>query len=99
MCFPGASLGHTVAGPHLLRPQPPPKVLTKMTALPIIDLQTLKRCLDEGSAVLIDIRDPAEHARERIAGSGTISGGSSRNRIFRRRPEARPHRFPASASG
>jgi len=43
-----------------------------MTSLPTIDPKTLKRRLDEGSAVLIDIRDPAEHARERIAGARLV---------------------------
>lgn len=43
-----------------------------MTSLPTIDPKTLKRRLDEGSAVLIDIREPAEHARERIAGARLV---------------------------
>jgi rhodanese-related sulfurtransferase len=43
-----------------------------MTTLPTIDPQTLKRRLDEGSAVLIDIREPVEHARERIAGARLV---------------------------
>lgn len=43
-----------------------------MTSLPTIDPKTLKRRLDEGSAVLIDIREPAEHARERIAGAHLV---------------------------
>lgn len=43
-----------------------------MTSLPSIDPKTLKRRLDEGSAVLIDIREPAEHARERIAGARLV---------------------------
>lgn len=99
MSFSAASQGYTVAGPHLLRPQPPRKVQTKMTALPIINLQTLKCCPNKGGPVLIDIRDPAEHARERVAGLGTVSGGSSGNRIFHRRPAARPHRLLLSGSG
>jgi rhodanese-related sulfurtransferase len=43
-----------------------------MTSLPTIDPKTLKRRLDEGSALLIDIREPAEHARERIAGARLV---------------------------
>ena len=43
-----------------------------MTSLPTIDAKTLKRRLDEGNAVLIDIREPAEHARERIAGARLV---------------------------
>jgi rhodanese-related sulfurtransferase len=40
-----------------------------MSALPPIDPVTLKRRLDAGSAVLIDIREADEYARERIPGS------------------------------
>jgi rhodanese-related sulfurtransferase len=40
-----------------------------MTSLPSIDPMTLKRRLDDGSAVLIDIREPAEYAHEHIAGA------------------------------
>jgi rhodanese-related sulfurtransferase len=43
-----------------------------MTSLTAIDPKTLKRRLDEGSVVLIDIREPAEHARERIAGARLV---------------------------
>ena len=34
-----------------------------------IDPLSLKRHLDEGSAVLIDVREPHEHAREHIPGA------------------------------
>jgi len=34
-----------------------------------IDPRSLKRRLDEGSAILIDIREPHEHAREHIEGA------------------------------
>lgn len=37
-----------------------------------IDPTTLKRRLDEGSAVLIDIRDPDEYAREHIGGARLV---------------------------
>ena len=37
-----------------------------------IDPLTLRRRLDDGSAVLIDIREPDEHARERIPGARLI---------------------------
>lgn len=40
--------------------------------LPTIDPQALKRRLDDGSAVLVDIREPAEFAREHIAGAKLI---------------------------
>src|SRR5262249_29175516 len=64
--------GHAAAGRHLLRSRTPPEGQTIMTSLPTIDPNTLKRRLDEGSAVLIDIREPAEHARERIAGARLV---------------------------
>ena len=34
-----------------------------------IDARTLKSWLDRDAAVLLDVREPAEHARERIAGA------------------------------
>jgi rhodanese-related sulfurtransferase len=34
-----------------------------------IDPLTLKKRLDEGSAILIDVREPHEHAREHIEGA------------------------------
>lgn len=37
-----------------------------------IDPPTLKRRLDEGSAILIDIREPAEYAREHILGARLV---------------------------
>jgi rhodanese-related sulfurtransferase len=37
-----------------------------------IDPTTLKRRLDEASAVLIDIRDPDEYAREHIGGARLV---------------------------
>ncbi|MFT3728770.1 MAG: rhodanese family protein [Terricaulis sp.] len=40
-----------------------------MTTLPAIDAAALKRMLDDGQAVLIDIREHDEHAREHIVGA------------------------------
>jgi rhodanese-related sulfurtransferase len=37
-----------------------------------IDPISLKKRLDDGSAVLIDIREPHEHARERIEGARLV---------------------------
>jgi rhodanese-related sulfurtransferase len=37
-----------------------------------ISAQDAKRRLEEGSAILVDIREPAEHARENIAGSRLV---------------------------
>ena len=34
-----------------------------------LDPQTAKKWLDEGDSILIDVREPAEHARERIDGA------------------------------
>lgn len=38
-------------------------------AFQTIDAQTVNRWLSDGEAVLIDVREPDEHARERIAGT------------------------------
>lgn len=43
-----------------------------MSALPAIDAVTLKRRLDEGSAILVDIREPSEYAREHILGARLV---------------------------
>ncbi len=43
-----------------------------MATLREINAPTLKRWLDEDKAVLIDIREPDEHAREHIAGSRLV---------------------------
>jgi rhodanese-related sulfurtransferase len=43
--------------------------MTHRTTLQAVDPPTLKRWLDEGRAELIDVREPMEHARERIAGA------------------------------
>lgn len=43
-----------------------------MSALPGIDPATLKRRLDDGSAVLIDIREPGEYAREHVLGARLV---------------------------
>ena len=43
-----------------------------MDTLREIDAPTLKRWLDEDKAVLIDIREPDEYAREHIAGSRLV---------------------------
>lgn len=43
-----------------------------MTQVKEIDAATLRGMLDAGEAVLIDVREPDEHARERIAGSRLI---------------------------
>ncbi|MFZ5790892.1 MAG: rhodanese-like domain-containing protein [Pseudomonadota bacterium] len=40
--------------------------------LPPLDPQTLKRRLDEGSVLLIDIREPDEYARESIPGARLV---------------------------
>lgn len=40
-----------------------------MSALPTIDATTLKQKLDRGEAILIDIRETDEHAREHILGA------------------------------
>lgn len=40
-----------------------------------IDAQTLKRWLDNGEALLVDAREPAEHAAENIAGSTLLPLG------------------------
>jgi rhodanese-related sulfurtransferase len=37
--------------------------------IPTVDAHTVKAWLDQGEAVLIDVREPAEHASERIAGA------------------------------
>ncbi len=39
------------------------------TEIQPVDPRTLKRWLDDGRAVLIDVREPDEHARERIPGA------------------------------
>jgi rhodanese-related sulfurtransferase len=48
-----------------------------------IDPQTLKRRLDEGSVILIDIREASEHARERIPGSKLAPLSTLDRRDFR----------------
>lgn len=40
--------------------------------MPSIDPTTLKRRLDDGSAILIDIREPSEYAREHILGARLV---------------------------
>jgi rhodanese-related sulfurtransferase len=45
-------------------------------SMPGIDPKTLKRRLDEGSAVLIDIREPSEYAREHILGARLVPLGA-----------------------
>ena len=45
-----------------------------MTIRPV-DAPTLKRWLDSGEACLIDVREPAEHAAEQIAGAKLIPLG------------------------
>jgi len=47
-----------------------------MTALKPIDPHTLKGRLDDGSAILIDIREPAEYAREHILGARMVPLGA-----------------------
>lgn len=39
------------------------------SSLPSVDARTLQAWLQKGKAVLIDVREPDEHARERIAGA------------------------------
>ena len=56
----------TVAGDLLPAPSTEVGTLTRITQMQIksIDPISLKKRLDEGSAVLIDVREPHEHARE-----------------------------------
>lgn len=37
-----------------------------------VDAATLRRWLDDGTCVLVDVREPAEHERERIPGSTLV---------------------------
>jgi rhodanese-related sulfurtransferase len=37
-----------------------------------MDAMTLKKKLDEGSVILIDVREPSEHAREHIEGAKLV---------------------------
>jgi len=43
--------------------------MTSSSILPSVDPRTVQAWLQEGAAVLIDVREPDEHARERIAGA------------------------------
>jgi len=43
--------------------------------IPIIDAATLDRWLKAGEAVLVDVREPAEHAARRIAGARLVPLG------------------------
>lgn len=45
-------------------------------ALKIVDVKTLKCWLDNGEAVLVDVREPAEHAAENIQGATLLPLGS-----------------------
>jgi rhodanese-related sulfurtransferase len=40
--------------------------------IPSVDARTVKAWLNRGEAVLIDVREPAEHASERIAGARLV---------------------------
>jgi rhodanese-related sulfurtransferase len=40
-----------------------------LSNLPSVDAGTVQAWLDKGEALLIDVREPDEHARERIAGA------------------------------
>lgn len=48
--------------------------MTKPTAPPAteVDAATLKRWLEGEQALLIDVREPDEHARERIGGARNV---------------------------
>ena len=46
-----------------------------------IDPVSLKKRLDEGSAILIDVREPHEHAREHIEGARLVPLSRSKPRI------------------
>ncbi len=45
------------------------------TAIKEIDAKTLKSWLDGGACTLVDVREPGEHARERIPGSKPVPLG------------------------
>ena len=50
-----------------------------------VDATTLKRWMDAGEAVVVDVREPAEHAAEKIHGAtlaplGTVTKSSVPNR-------------------
>ncbi len=47
-----------------------------------IDVGTLKRWMDSGEAVVVDVREPAEHAAENIAGATLLPlGGVTKNAL------------------
>lgn len=46
--------------------------MTEIKTLPAIDARALKARLDAGTAVLIDIREPIEYAREHILGARLV---------------------------
>ena len=41
-------------------------------SIPVITAKEARKRLEEGSAVLVDIREPAEHAREKIPGAQSV---------------------------
>lgn len=48
----------------------------------IVDANTLKRWIDSGKAVVVDVREPAEHAAENISGATLLSlGGISKSKL------------------
>lgn len=52
----------------------------------IVDAATLKRWIDSGEAVVVDVREPAEHAAENISGATLLPlGGISKSKL----PEAK----------
>ncbi len=47
-------------------------VASMTTAIKEIDAKTLKSWLDRGECLLVDVREPGEHAREHIAGARLV---------------------------
>lgn len=45
-------------------------------AIHSVDVTTLKHWLDKGEAVLVDVREPAEHAAEKIEGAVLLPLGN-----------------------
>lgn len=41
-------------------------------SIPVITAKEARKLLEEGSAILVDIREPAEHAREKIPGARSM---------------------------
>jgi rhodanese-related sulfurtransferase len=52
---------------------PPAAASTPAPARPLLTPAEVKACLERGEATLIDVREPMEHARERIDGAKLIT--------------------------